>query len=96
MSEKIKVGYVVVSDEIMKGGKPVGYFYREKPSEPKDSGWRFFSGEETEEYCENEDNFSLYNASTLVNKCPELAEYLDNDFPISFELENDCYVEVDE
>ena len=96
MGSKLKVGYVVVSDEIMKGNKPVGYFYREEPSEPKDSGWRFFSGEETDEHCENESNFSLYNASTLAEKFPILKKYLNNDFPIAFELEGSVYVEVDE
>jgi hypothetical protein len=96
MNQKIKIGYIVASNEVMKDNKSLGYFYREEPSEPKDSGWRFFSGEETEEYSEIESNFALYNASTIVNKFPEVARFLDSDFPISFEFDGQEFVEVDE
>jgi hypothetical protein len=48
----LAVGYgaCIASDHITVDGKRVGYMYREKPDGPPDSGWRFFSGEESQAY----------------------------------------------
>ena len=66
MMTTVKVGYVIASNEVMLSGKPIGYFYREEPENEGDSGWRFFSGEETQEYADDSNNFSMYNASSIV------------------------------
>ena len=41
----------IATDKITVEGFKIGYMYREKPN-PKypDSGWRFFQGEESDEY----------------------------------------------
>lgn len=58
----------IVSNEILINGKSVGYMYREIPSESfNDSGWRFFAGDETKEFCDNPDNFSIVELNTLCN-----------------------------
>lgn len=43
--------------------------YREKPSDRLsfDSGWRVFSGTETQEYADNPNNFAVYSLTRLVN-----------------------------
>ena len=55
----------------------VGYLYREQPSSNfNDSGWRFFAGSEDEDFCNNPDNFGIYNIETIVSNNKELKEIL--------------------
>ena len=93
----MKDGYIVASNEVMLLGKPVGYLYREEPSNEDDSGWRVFSGEETREYADDPNNFSLYYASSVVKVAPELREFLQFDFPVAFERDRESgqFVVVD-
>ena len=81
------IGYVIASNEVMVLGKPVGYFYRESPDNSEDSGWRVFSGEETQEFADDPKNFAMYNATSIVDIAPEIAQYLGADFPIAYERE---------
>jgi len=91
----IDVGYVIVSKEITNENKPVGYFYREEPDNDRDSGWRFFSGEENQSYVDDANNFSKFNASTLLNISPQVRYFLDASYPIAFELLDGEFIEVD-
>lgn len=95
---KRRIGYIIASHEVMQGGKPVGYFYREEPGNENDSGWRVFSGEETQEYADDPQNFSMYNASTLVEKAPAIREFLGREYPVAFRrvLASGEFVEIDE
>ena len=49
-------GSCIASDKITVNGLKVGYMYRENPSNDLDTGWRFFEGNEDEEYTNNPDN----------------------------------------
>jgi len=51
--------------------------YREASDNDSDSGWRFFSGEESQEYVDDPDNLSLYDVNTIANYDPEIIPYLD-------------------
>ena len=67
----------LASNRIMLEGKPVGYMYREAPDKSfPDSGWRFFSGDESDEYCDNPNNFKLYKLDTVAKKDPSIAAFL--------------------
>ncbi|WP_097122933.1 DUF2185 domain-containing protein [Pseudoxanthomonas wuyuanensis] len=92
----MKIGYVTVSNRVMVDGRRVSYLYREEPDNEDDSGWRIFSGDETQEYAGNPANFSLYNASTLIEVEPALLEVLSADYPIAFERDEDAddFIEV--
>ena len=41
--------------------------YRESPDHDADSGWRFMTGLESEEYLENSDNLGIYDVNTIAN-----------------------------
>ena len=94
----MEIGYVIVSNEVMKEGKKIGYCYREEPEDDNDSGWRFFSGEETQEYADEPANFAMYNAISVVEVEPALIDVLDSDFPITFERDptSGRFIEVPE
>jgi hypothetical protein len=51
--------------------------YREKPGNPIDSGWRFFSGDESQEFADRAENFELYDVNTIANYDPEIIPLLD-------------------
>ena len=65
------------TDHITVLGKKVGWCYREKPSEGyPDSGWRFFSGEESEEYTSDPKNTEVYDLNTICNYDPDILPLL--------------------
>lgn len=58
----------LASKKILKDGYKVGYMYREEPeSSYPDSGWRFFAGDETDEYTNDPTNFFLVSVGTVCN-----------------------------
>lgn len=58
----------IATDKITVEGFKIGYMYREKPN-PKypDSGWRFFQGEESDEYIKDVKNSGIYDLNTICN-----------------------------
>jgi hypothetical protein len=91
----MKLGYVIVSNQIMIDRLPIGYLYREDPEDTSDSGWRMFSGEESQDYADNFDNFKMYNMSTMVEVEPHLKEIVHYDAPVEFELSENGYVKIE-
>ena len=70
------MGSGVASDKITVDGLSVGYMYREEPDFSADSGWRFFSGTEEQEYVDNPDNLMFYDVNTIANYDPTIIPYL--------------------
>jgi hypothetical protein len=71
------MGGCFASDRITVDGAPVGYMYREQPDKKVDSGWRFFAGDESQEYADTPDNFALYEVNTICNYDPAIIPFLD-------------------
>lgn len=58
--------------------KGVKYMYRDTPSEDHpDSGWRFFYGDESDEYTNDPDNIKLENLNSICNLHPSILAYLE-------------------
>lgn len=70
------MGYCYASDKITIDGEPVGFMHREQPEDPDDSGWRFYSGTETEEYVEDEHHFMMFDVNYIANCDPAIIAYL--------------------
>jgi hypothetical protein len=70
-------GWCIASDKIMVDGRKVGWMYREESSDELDSGWRFFAGDESDEYANDPKNFSLYDVNTVSNYDPAIVQFLD-------------------
>ena len=93
----IKYGYIIASHHVSKENKKVGWMYREEPTDETDSGWRVFSGEETEEYAENPENFSIYDADTIISMDDSIKELLGSPVGTSYErTTGGVLVEVDD
>ena len=65
------------TDHITVLGKKVGWCYREQPTEGRpDSGWRFFSGEESEDYVNDLAHTDVYDLNTICNYDPDILPLL--------------------
>ena len=90
-------GYIIASREVAQEGKPVGYMYREEPDNENDSGWRVFSGDETQEFADDPANFAMYNASTIIELAPSIRTLLETQAPVAFERDGSGrFVKVNE
>jgi hypothetical protein len=78
-------GACYASDMITVDGCKVGWMYRESPGFETDSGRRFFSGRESQEYADNSGNFAIYDVSTIANYDPEIVPFLDQPAGSAFE-----------
>jgi hypothetical protein len=78
-------GACIATDKITVNGEPVDYMYREKPINNVDSGRRFFSGTETQEYVDDSNNSTFYQINTNANYDSAIIPYLD--LPIGVVLE---------
>ncbi|MGO9930700.1 MAG: DUF2185 domain-containing protein [Steroidobacteraceae bacterium] len=93
--EPIAVGFgsCYASDRITVDGCRVGYMYREAPdgksSNTADSGWRFFAGDESDEYCSVPANFEIYDVNTIANYDPEITPHLHAEVGSAFSREAD-------
>jgi hypothetical protein len=79
-----KIG-CIASDLITVSGEKCKYMYREEPINKFDSGWRFFSGNETQEYTDDANNFSFYKINTILNYDIDVIKFIE--MPIGTELE---------
>ncbi|RYD83386.1 MAG: DUF2185 domain-containing protein [Sphingobacteriales bacterium] len=89
-SENIKrlvgaFGGCMASDKITVDGLPVLYMYREEQDFQDDSGWRFFSGIEDQDYTDNAENWSIYDVNTIANYDRGIIPYLE--LPVGTELD---------
>jgi hypothetical protein len=69
-------GAALATDRIMVDGLPVGFMYRQKPDNPADSGWRFFSGDEDQDYADDPDKAGAYDLNTIANYDPSIIPLL--------------------
>lgn len=70
----------IATDRITVEGRKVGFFYREEPSEGlPDTGWRFFAGDESDEYLDDPDNSNVFCLNTIANYDRDIIPYLDSE-----------------
>lgn len=70
-------GACIATDMITRQGKRVGFMYREAPDNDTDSGWRFMSGLEDQDYMDEADNHGVYDVNTIANYDPTIIPLLD-------------------
>lgn len=70
------LNYAIVSHEVIQHHETIGFLYREAPVFEHDSGWRFFSGMESDEYVSQPENFVTLPLSEVVAQYPEIRELM--------------------
>lgn len=89
-------GGAFATDHISVDGLPVRWMYREEPNSNDDSGWRFFSGYETDEFANTPKNADFFDLNTIANWDPTIVPLLDREPRVAFEkpLDSDQFIEV--
>lgn len=70
------IGAVMASAMLFEDHMKPHFIFREKPSNDNDSGWRIFSGFESDEYSDNADNFGFYDAKTILKVDNSISQLL--------------------
>jgi hypothetical protein len=78
-------GWCIASDRITVDGRHVGFMYRETPTDDGDSGWRFFAGDESDDYVNNRANLAMYDVNTIANYDPAIIPMLGSSSMSAFE-----------
>lgn len=81
-------GSCIASNKITIEGKKINYMYREQPTSDVDSGWRFFAGDEDDEYTNNPNNFNIFELNTICNYDKSIIPYLEFSINSTF-IKND-------
>jgi hypothetical protein len=66
----------------------VRFLYREKPDREEDSGWRMFTGHESESYSDDPKNVRLVDVGFMLDRDPSLLEPLKEGAGAVFERRN--------
>jgi hypothetical protein len=74
----------IATSAVTLDGQKVGYMYREPPIYDWDSGWRFTSGTETEEYIADPKNSGVYHLEEVADVDPEIIALLNQPYGTSF------------
>jgi len=82
-------GYVLASKMLVDGKRKVRFMYCEEPSNQQDSGWRFFCGDESQEYTDNPDNITIYDIKTLLEIDSSIKPYLNSNAGSAYERQNE-------
>lgn len=83
-----KMGYAFAPKKLVEEKQKIRFMYRENPDNESDSGWRFFSGDETDEYVNNPDNIALYDVNTIAEIDPDIIPFMDSPVDSAFERNN--------
>ena len=95
IKQLIKLGFsCIASDRITVDGKKIGYMYKENPTSEFDTGWRFFAGDEDEQYTDNPNNFEIYELNTICNYDQNIIPYLLKPVGTKLERNDNSFVEV--
>lgn len=70
------IGGLMVSKMVVDENIKPRFMYREKRSRPEDSGWRIFTGFESEDYTNDPNNTGIYNPSTIISIDPSIRDLL--------------------
>lgn len=70
-------GGCIASIRITVDGAKVGYCYREASDNDLDNGWRFFAGDESDEYTNDPNNAEIYDINTIANYDPRIISIID-------------------
>ena len=90
-------GACLATDLITCNGQPVRFMYRETPDKDVDSGWRFTSGQESDEYMDDPVNSGIYDVNTIANYDPDIIPFLNMPIGCAFERDtNGQFIPVDD
>ena len=82
------MGYAFAPKQLVENKLKVRFMYREKPDNDSDSGWRFFSGFESNDYVNDPQNIGIYDVSTIISIDSDIVPFLNSPEGSVFERED--------
>lgn len=83
------MGYALAPKSLVERKQKVRFMYRDTPDREEDSGWRFFTGDESDAYVNDPNNIGLYAISTIAEIDPDVIPLLNNPSGTAFEREDE-------
>ena len=84
-----------VTNNILYEGNAIGYLYREEPDTEDDSGWRFTTGSETDEYMNDSENISYVSLGAVLREDDSVVSLLEHASETAFSKdENGNFVKL--
>lgn len=87
-------GFVLATRMLVEGRRKVRFMYHEKTSSPQDSGWRFFCGDEDDDYVNEPDNILIKDINELIRIDKSILPYLKSPEGTAWEREDENSVFV--
>ena len=84
-----KFGFVLATKMLVEGRRKVRYMYHEETTNPQDSGWRFFCGDENDDCANNPDNIAIYDINTILEIDKSVLPYLSCPAGVTLEREGE-------
>ena len=79
-----------ITKDVLVNKKKIKFMYHEQPDNEFDSGWRFFSGDETQEFVDDSTNLIFIPLSKVIqNVDSSIEKYLNYEKNIAFERNNE-------
>lgn len=82
------IGFVIATKRITQDEHKVCFLYREEPMDPKDSGWRLFAGDESQEYVDDPENSGIHTPAEILMIDDSILPLLDAPVGAAFERED--------
>lgn len=88
----------LVSQRIMRDGQKIGWLYREEPDRDEDSGWRFFCGDESDDYANEVENICVVSLGAVLGEDDSVLDLLESPPGSAFQLDGSTgkFVPVDD
>ena len=83
-----------VTKKLLEENKKVGFAYREEPDNETDSGWRFFTGEENQEYVDNPNNITNISIDEMIEKDESIKTVLNSEYKTAYEKNNSEFIKL--
>ena len=85
-----------VTNNILYESKSVGYLYREEPDQEDDSGWRFTTGTETDEYMDDSGNTNYVSIGAVLREDDSIVNLLEREYGVAFAKDEEGnFIELD-
>lgn len=97
MTMLVDSGYLCLASSMILSERPmpIRFFYRDQPEHQNDTGFRFYSGFETDEFLEQEHAACVAPLASLARIEPSIAELLErSEVGTVWERSGDSWVEV--
>lgn len=77
LSHPLSDTFCFISRRVWDNGEAIGYLYREAPDNERDSGWRIFAGDESDEYANQPSNIAYVRLAEVAATDRSLLALLD-------------------